>query len=52
MHYNSVIENYFVRENSDKYEEFLLKPKNDFVFKKIFGDAKIKRGSRNSLYRT
>ena len=52
MHYNSVIENYFVRENSDKYEEFLLKPKNDFVFKKIFGDAKINRGSRNSLYRT
>ncbi|MBP2021487.1 putative transposase/invertase (TIGR01784 family) [Clostridium punense] len=42
MHYNSVIENYFVRENSDKYEEFLLKPKNDFVFKKIFGDAKNK----------
>ncbi len=42
MHYNSVIENYFVRESSDKYEEFLLKPKNDFVFKKIFGDAKNK----------
>jgi len=42
MQYNSIIENYFVREYSDKYEEFLLKPKNDFVFKKIFGDAKNK----------
>lgn len=42
MQYNSIIKSYFVREDSDKYEEFLLKPKNDFVFKKIFGDAKNK----------
>lgn len=42
MQYNNIIETYFVRETSDRYEEFLLKPKNDFVFKKIFGDVKNK----------
>ncbi|MBP2022985.1 putative transposase/invertase (TIGR01784 family) [Clostridium punense] len=42
MQYNSIMEGYFIKEDSNKYEDFLLKPKNDFVFKKIFGDVKNK----------
>ena len=40
MQYTYINENYFIKEATSMYEDFLLKPKNDFVFKRIFGDAK------------
>ncbi|WP_243125432.1 Rpn family recombination-promoting nuclease/putative transposase [Clostridium amazonitimonense] len=42
MQYTYINESYFIKEATSMYEGFLLKPKNDFVFKRIFGDAKNK----------
>lgn len=42
MQYNYYTNYNFINETTFEYHEFLLKPKNDFVFKKIFGDDKNK----------
>lgn len=42
MKYNYSNESYFLKETRSIYGDSLLKPKNDFVFKKIFGDVKNK----------
>lgn len=42
MQYNGVIEDYFIKENLNEYEEFLLKPKMILYLRKFLVMLKIR----------